>query len=91
MRNRLSRMWARMSIMLFAAGVVCLLTGYFVEGWLPTILGVALVVVGMVVRPWKCPVCGKRVNPAPQWSQQGKYHCPYCKSRLAYDDEESDA
>ncbi len=87
MRNRLSRTKARLSIVLFAVGVACLLTGYFVEGWLPTILGVVLAVVGMVVRPWKCPVCGKRVSPAPQWSQPGKYHCAYCGSRFAYDDE----
>ena len=87
MRNRLSRTRARLSIVLFAVGIVCLLTGYFVEGWLPTILGVALAAVGILVRPWKCPVCGKRVSPMPQWSQPGKYHCPYCGNRFSYDDE----
>ena len=87
MRKNLSRARAKLCIVLFAIGLALLIAGYFVDGWMPTILAVVFVVVAMVVRPWKCPTCGKRVSPSPQWSQPGKYHCPYCGKRFAYDDE----
>lgn len=87
MKRGLSRIRTKASIVLFIAGLAALVAGYFVEGWLPTIVAVVLIVAGMAIRPWKCPTCGKRTSPAPQWSQPGKYHCPYCGSRLAYDDE----
>lgn len=87
MRNRISRTRARISIVLFIVGLALLVVGYFVDGWITTIPALLLVIVGMVVRPWKCPTCGKYASPAPQWSQPGKYHCSYCGSRFAYDDE----
>ena len=87
MKGGISRKQTRLSIVLFVVGLAALGAGYFVNGWLPTAAGVVLIVAGLAVRPWKCPTCGKRVSPAPQWSQPGKYHCPFCGSRLAYDDE----
>ena len=88
MKGRLSRTRARASIVLFAVGLALLLAGYFAEGWVPTILAVVFVIAGMAARPWKCPCCGRQISPMPQWSQPGKYHCPYCGNRFAYDDEE---
>ena len=90
MRKNLSRTRARLCIVLFAIGVAFLIAGYFVDGWTPTVLAALAVLAALLVRPGVCPCCGKRVSPAPQWGQPGKYYCPYCKSRLAYDDEEEE-
>ena len=87
MRRGLSRVKTRISIVLFVIGIALLVAGYFVQGWVTTIPALVLVVVGFFVRPSTCPTCGKYGAPAPQWSQPGKYHCRYCGSRFAYDDE----
>lgn len=87
MKHGISRIRMRLSILLFVIGLVLLLAGYFVEGWITTIPALVLVIAGLAVKPGKCPTCGKFYGPAPQWSQPGKYHCRYCGSRLAYDDE----
>ena len=87
MRGRLSRKRARATIVLFAVGLIALIASYVAEGWLPIVVAVITIFGGMMIRPGKCPTCGRRVNPMPQWSQPGKNTCPYCRNRLAYDDE----
>lgn len=91
MKKKLSRTRAKLCIVLFGIGLALLIAGYFVNGWIPTILAVIAVVAALFVRPGKCLTCGKHITPAPQWSQPGKYHCPYCGSRFVYDDEEEEA
>ena len=90
MRNYISRTRAKLCIVLFVIGLALLVAGYFVDGWLTTILALIAVVAALFVRPGRCPTCGKYCSPTPQWSQPGKYHCPYCGSRFVYDDEETE-
>ena len=88
MKKGLSRLRTRISIVLIVVGVIGLLISMVREGWLMTILGVVFCVAAILIRPWGCPRCGRKVSAKPQWSEAGKYFCPYCGSRLAYDDEE---
>ena len=90
MKKGLSRTRMRLAVVLFLVGIVLLLSGEFVEGWFTMIPGLILIIVGFCVRPSTCPTCGKYGAPTPQWSQPGKYHCRYCGSRFAYDDEEEE-
>lgn len=90
MKKGISRTRMRLAVVLFLVGVVLLLSGEFVEGWSTVIPGVVLIIAGLCIRPGHCPTCGKYGAPAPQWSQPGKYHCRYCGSRFAYDDEPED-
>lgn len=85
----MSRIRARISIVLLVIGLAGLLAGMVKDGWLMTILGIVFCFATILLRPWGCPNCGKRISPTPQWSEPGKYHCPHCGSRLAYDDEET--
>ena len=87
-KKGISRLRTRLSIIFLVIGIIDLLVSMAREGWLMTVLGVAFCVAAILVRPWGCPSCGKKASPRPQWSEPGKYHCPYCGSRLAYDDEE---
>ena len=85
----MSRVRAKISIILFAVGLIGLLAGMVKDGWLMTILGAVFCCAAILLRPLRCPSCGRKVSPLPQWSEPGKYHCPHCGSRLAYDDEEN--
>lgn len=87
MKNRISRAKARLSIALLVLALAGLAVGYVVEGWIPTLVAVVFALAAIGSRFGKCPTCGKRVSPSPQWSQPGKYYCPYCGNRFAYDDE----
>ena len=87
MKHGISRTRMRISVVLFVIGLILLLAGYAVDGWITTIPALVLIIAGMAVKPGKCPTCGKFVGPAPQWSEAGKYHCRYCGARLAYNDE----
>ena len=90
MKKRMSRAKARISIVLLALAVAALIAGYFVDGILTTVVAVVFVIAAILSRIGKCPTCGKSASPMPQWSEPGKYHCPYCGSRFAYDDEEQE-
>ena len=87
MNRGLSRRRARISLVLFAVGLLGLLAGMVRDGWFTTGIGVVFCFGGILLRPSGCPGCGRKVSPLPQWSEAGKYHCPHCGSRLAYDDE----
>lgn len=87
-RRGISRARARVSIVLMVLSVAAILVGAVRTGWWLTLAAAGLLVVSMLVKPWKCPTCGKSVSFTPQWSEPGKVQCPFCTSRLAYDDEE---
>jgi len=89
MEVKLSRARARVSIILLAAALVLLFAALLSNKGLPAGLGVAAAAAAMLVRQWKCPNCGRRISPRPQWGQPGKYHCPCCGNRFVYDDEEA--
>ena len=86
-KKGISRLRTRISIALMVLAAAAILLGAVRSGWTPTLVGVGLFVLAVIIRPWKCPTCGKMVTPKPQWSQPGQGTCPYCGSRLAYDDE----
>lgn len=87
-KKGVSRLRTRLSIVFLAAGLLILLVSMTTEGWLMTILGIVFCVAAMLILPLGCPNCGKKIAPKPQWSEPGKYHCPYCGGRMFYDDEE---
>lgn len=87
MKGRLSRKRARATIILFGVGLIALIISYVSVSWVPIIVAVVTIFAAMMIRPGNCPNCGRRVNPMPQWSAPGKNECPYCRNRLAYDDE----
>lgn len=87
MGKKLSRIKARISIVLFAVGLAGLLGSMVTKGWVMTIVGVVFCMGAIFLRMGKCPTCGRQCSPMPQWSEPGKYHCTYCGSRFAYDDE----
>lgn len=87
MRNRISRLKARISIVLFVVGIAGLLVSMVSDGWTPTIVGVVCCMAAVFLRMGKCPTCGRQCSPLPQWSEPGKYHCAFCDARFAYDDE----
>ena len=87
MNGKLSRKWARISI-------VCM--GIFLAGCLGAFLtnrsgfylvGVPFVIAALIIKFvfLRCPGCG-RGGAVPQWSRSGTYHCPMCGAKLEYDD-----
>lgn len=89
MGKKLSRVRARVSIILLVVGIACLTVGIMRQGGRPLLVaGVVIALASMPVRPWGCFECGRKVTPKPQWSGKGKYHCPYCGARFVYDDEQ---
>ena len=87
-KNGISRLRTRISMVLMAAAVAAILLGAVRSGWTPTLVGAGVLVLSALVKPWKCPTCGKTVSVKSRWSERGEDYCPYCRSRLAYDDEE---
>ena len=88
MNGKLSRKWARISI-------ICM--GVFLAGSFVTILtnasagmlvGVPFAIASLVIKfvVLRCPGCGHG-GAVPQWSKvQREYHCPRCGAKLEYDD-----
>ena len=91
MKKGISRAKARLSIVLLALTLAALIVGYFVDGIITTVVAAVFAIAAILCRIGKCPTCGKGASPMPQWSRPGKYHCPYCGTRFAYDDEEEEA
>ena len=89
MKKGISRLRTRLSIGLMVLAVAAILLGAMRSGWTPTLVGAVLLVLAALFKPWKCPSCGKRAPIKPRWSEPGETFCPYCHSRLAYDDEEN--
>ena len=87
MNGKLSRKWARISI-------ICM--GLFLTGSLVAILtntpagmlvGVPFAIASLVIKfvVLRCPGCGHG-GAVPQWSKAQKaYHCPRCGTKLEYD------
>ena len=88
MKKGLSRLRTRLSLGLTVLAAAGILAGAVRSGWTLTLTGGALLVLALLVRPRNCPTCGKKITLKPQWSEPGTGSCPYCGSRLAYDDEE---
>lgn len=88
MKKGISRLRTRISILLAVLAVAAILLGTVRSGWTPTLAGGVLLIGAALVKPWKCPACGKTVRIKLRWSEPGSESCPYCRSRLAYDDEE---
>ena len=87
MNGKLSRKWARISI-------VCI--GVFLTGGLVTcftnhpvgiLAGLPFAIASLVIKfvVLRCPGCGRSAA-VPQWSKSGTYFCPRCGIRLEYDD-----
>ena len=88
MNGKISRKWARISIVcmgIFLAGcLVAILSNHFVF-WLA---GVPFMIAALVIKfvVLRCPGCGHG-GAVPQWSKaQRVYHCPRCGAKLEYDD-----
>ena len=87
MNGKLSRKWARISLIcigIFLAGcLIACLTNYFLV-WL---LGIPFMIASFVIKfvVLRCPGCG-RGGAIPQWSKSGTYHCPMCGIKFEYDD-----
>ena len=88
-KTGVSRLRTRLSIVLMVLAAAAILLGAMRSGWTPTLVGAGLLIAAAAVKPWKCPSCGKRSPIKPRWSEPGETYCPYCRSRLAYDDEET--
>ena len=86
MNGKLSRKWARISIVcmgIFLAGcLVTFVTNHFI-GWL---VGVPFLIASFVIKfvVLRCPGCGHG-GAVPQWSRSGTYFCPRCGTKLEYD------
>ena len=88
MNGKLSRKWARISI-------VCM--GIFIAGGLVTCItnhpagifaGLPFMIASFVIKfvLLRCPGCGHG-GAVPQWSKEQRiYHCPRCGMKLEYDD-----
>jgi len=88
----LKRVYARISIILFALGIVSIFL-CVILGTLPVIypiifalLGVVFFVASTVVRIvfLKCLSCGKSHN-RPQWTSESTFYCPYCGKPFEYE------
>lgn len=86
----MSRKRARVSILLFAFCLLCLLLTVITQKVLLVVVSVLVAGAAIAVRPWKCPACGKHIGSRPQWTMPGKYHCTYCGNRMVYDDESAE-
>ena len=88
MNGKLSRKWARISIIcicIFLAGsLVTILTNSPAGMLAGAPFAIASLVIKFVVL--RCPSCGHG-GAVPQWSKaQREYHCPRCGPKLEYDD-----
>lgn len=82
----MSRLWARISIVLAAAFVVGMIVGAIIhQGW-PVIVGGVAFLASMVIKLFvlRCPTCGWGGG-IPQWKNSGNIHCPKCGSVMWYD------
>ena len=88
MNGKLSRKWARISIVCICIFIVgALVTG--ITG-LPAglVAGFPFAIASLIIKfvCLRCPGCGHG-GAVPQWSKaQREYHCPRCGTKLEYDD-----
>ena len=88
MNGKLSRTWARISIVciciFLAGGLVTCITSHPAGLFAGLPFAIASLIIKFVCL--RCPGCG-RGGAVPQWSKgQRVYHCPNCGAKLEYDD-----
>ncbi len=84
MEKKLSRTWARISIILMALGIVIMLALHkYLFGLLG---GLVILAVGYGIQFFalRCPVCRKS-NAAPQWKRSGTQRCTKCGHVFEFD------
>ena len=86
---RLSRRFARLTILITGIGVLAIVVGMLVGGSGPVIgVGVFLILyfaaAGIQMRYLRCPHCGKAVLPA-KWSSKAPILCPKCRHQILWD------
>ncbi len=83
---KLSRKWARISIVLLAAGALLACLGVIIDSYVPEIPGFALMTAAVAVKltRLRCPYC-RSFTTTPQWFRSGNKKCSKCKKLLEYD------
>lgn len=84
--NKLSRLWARTTIILIGLGVIFLFIASESSINIFIYLGALCLFVALYIKfaILKCPNCGWG-GAYPQWSQSGTIHCPKCGKAIEYD------
>lgn len=85
--KKVSRLWARLCILLDAAAIALVLLIPLLDR--PGLIGVGFAFLlgsfGIKFFVLRCPNCRKG-GMAPQWSKNGTHHCPRCGALLEYDE-----
>ena len=88
MNGKLSRKWARISIVCMILFVIGAVISIFTNGPVGMLVGTPFAIVSLIIKfvVLRCPGCGHG-GAVPQWSKEQKvYHCPRCGTKLEYDD-----
>ena len=85
--KKMSRKWARASIILM--GIFCgfMLLGGLLNNSIVIAAGVVFIIPSFLIKYFvlRCPACGWGGAP-PQWTKSGTIHCPKCGAALEYDE-----
>lgn len=83
---KMSRKWARLSIVLLAAGAALACAGVMLDQIAPIIPGFVLMLAAVAIKLTKlrCPNCGAFTT-TPQWSGNGNKRCKKCNQPIKYD------
>ena len=84
--KKISRSWARASIVLTVLFVLLMGVGGALRSPVPILIGTALFFAALIIKYalLRCPKCGVGGVP-PQWSKSGTIHCPKCGGLYEYD------
>ncbi|MDD4568851.1 MAG: hypothetical protein PHE70_01785 [Tepidanaerobacteraceae bacterium] len=84
---KMSRKWARISILSICLGIVLLIIPVFLESLFPFYIGIGLIMFALIIKFFvlRCPNCGWG-GAVPQWTKSGTIHCPKCGKAVEYDD-----
>ena len=91
MNGKLSRKWARISIVCIGIFLACCLATFLTNRAAFWLGGTPFMIAALIIKYvcLRCPGCG-RGGAVPQWSKSGTYHCPLCGIKLEYDDQKGE-